>query len=326
MNKTSLAARSSSVVALTLFFAACGSSGSTSSAGTGGITGTGGTTGTGGGAGTAINCFDTPACKVDLYKAAGCQPAGTCVVQFPAAGGVAVCYANGVKFLTMLDLSTGQPTYSLVNSNGTNCFAAAVTVDNVSGEMRQVYGGGGNAGAMLKSDFIELHNRTAVAVNLAGWSVQYASSTGTTWQKTDLAGSLGPGQYLLVKEAQGSGGTTELPAPDVVGTIAMSATTGKVALVSIGTVLSGTCPAGPAIVDLVGYGSANCFEGTAVAALTNATAALREPGLSRHERQRLGHRDRNSESEKHHDAGGPLRRDQPGRPRELPDEPACLPR
>ena len=43
----------------------------------------------------------------------------------------------------------------------------------------EVYGGGGNAGATYTNDFIELYNRTANAISLAGWSVQYASATGT---------------------------------------------------------------------------------------------------------------------------------------------------
>ena len=37
----------------------------------------------------------------------------------------------------------------------------------------QVYGGGGNAGATFRNDFIELHNRGTSAVDLNGWSVQY---------------------------------------------------------------------------------------------------------------------------------------------------------
>ena len=67
----------------------------------------------------------------------------------------------------------------------------------------QVYGGGGNSGATFQNDFIELFNRGNSAVNLSGWAVQYASSTGTTWQKTDLSGMLAPGQYLLIQQASG---------------------------------------------------------------------------------------------------------------------------
>ncbi len=40
----------------------------------------------------------------------------------------------------------------------------------------QVYGGGGNSGATFKNDFIELFNRGSAPVDVAGWSVQYASS------------------------------------------------------------------------------------------------------------------------------------------------------
>ncbi len=50
-------------------------------------------------------------------------------------------------------------------------------------KISQVYGGGGNAGADYRNDFIELFNRSATDVSVAGWSVQYASSTGS-----DLAG------------------------------------------------------------------------------------------------------------------------------------------
>ena len=45
----------------------------------------------------------------------------------------------------------------------------------------QVYGGGGNSGAQFKNDFVELFNRSAGSVTVDGWSVQYASATGTSW-------------------------------------------------------------------------------------------------------------------------------------------------
>ena len=102
----------------------------------------------------------------------------------------------------------------------------------------QVYGGGGNAGATYRNDFIELHNRGGSAVDVTGWSVQYASSAGTSWAVTTLTGTLAPGQFYLVQEAVGAGGTVNLPAPDASGNIAMSATAGKVALVSSTTALT----------------------------------------------------------------------------------------
>lgn len=142
----------------------------------------------------------------------------------------------------------------------------------------QVYGGGGNSGATLKNDFIELRNNGAAAVSLDGWSVQYASSAGTSWSRTNLAGSIAPGGYYLVQQAAGSGGTQDLPTPDAIGGIAMSATNGKVALVQSTTALAGSCPLGGTVVDFVGYGSsATCFEGAGpTPTLSNTTAALRK--------------------------------------------------
>ncbi len=143
----------------------------------------------------------------------------------------------------------------------------------------QVYGGGGNSGATYKNDFIELFNLGSTSVNLSGWSVQYASSTGTTWQVTNLSAvMLQPGQYYLVQEAQGSGGTVNLPTPDATGIIPMSASAGKVALVNNTTALTGSCPT-VGVVDFVGFGTANCYEGSGpTPAPSNTTAVLRASG------------------------------------------------
>jgi predicted extracellular nuclease len=140
----------------------------------------------------------------------------------------------------------------------------------------QLYGGGGNAGATLRNDFVELFNRGSSAVDLTGWSVQYASATGATWQVTNLSGMIQPGQYYLVQEAQGTGGTVNLPPPDAVGTILMSATAGKVALVTSTTALTGACPLGSGVQDFVGFGAtANCSETAPTPGPSNTTAVLR---------------------------------------------------
>ena len=96
---------------------------------------------------------------------------------------------------------------------------------------------------------------------------------GTTWQVTNLSGTIQPGAYYLVQEAAGSGGTTALPTPDAIGAgsgIAMSATDGKVALVQSTTALTGSCPTA---LDLVSFGTGNC--GVAAPKLSNTTAASR---------------------------------------------------
>jgi endonuclease G len=141
----------------------------------------------------------------------------------------------------------------------------------------QVYGGGGNTGATLKNDYVEIINHSATAVDLSNWSVQIASAGQANWQKTNLTNFvLQPGQYYLVQQSQGAGGTDNLPTPDAIGGGLVSSTSGKVALVSHQTLLTGNCPAGGGIVDFVGYGTETCAEGSPAATLTNTTAALRK--------------------------------------------------
>src|SRR5438093_2480200 len=97
--------------------------------------------------------------------------------------------------------------------------AAAVSTTVV---ISQVYGGGGNSGATFKNDFIELFNRGSVAVDVTGWSVQYASAAGTSWAATPLSGTIQSGQYYLAQEAAGAGGTTNLPTPDAPAPLPLS--------------------------------------------------------------------------------------------------------
>lgn len=141
----------------------------------------------------------------------------------------------------------------------------------------QIYGAGGNSGAAWRNDYIELFNRGPVPVSLSNWSIQYASSTGTTWQKTDLTGSLQPGQYLLIQQASGGANGVVLPTAEVTGTISMAATAGKVALLNSTTLIASgtTCPSGASLVDLAGYGSGtNCFEGSGSTLAPSATNAV----------------------------------------------------
>ncbi len=152
----------------------------------------------------------------------------------------------------------------------------------------QVYGGAGCGTAACSTygnDYIELYNRSASAVTMTGWSVQYASATGTgAWTVTALPATvtLMPGQYYLIAEGAGAAGTgvNTIPTADVTGTILMSGTNGKVALVNSVTALSGACPVSATIIDKVGYGTTpNCSE-TAVTgvALTTTSAAFRKNG------------------------------------------------
>ena len=127
----------------------------------------------------------------------------------------------------------------------------------------EVYGGGGNSGATYTNDFIEIFNAGTTSVNLGGYSVQYASATGTNWAVTPLSSvTLAPGQFYLVQQAKGAGGTTPLPTPDASGTIAMAGASGQVALVEGTAKITGSTDAG--VRDYVLYSG-----------LSNSTSAAR---------------------------------------------------
>lgn len=152
--------------------------------------------------------------------------------------------------------------------------AQAVSPDVVISE---VYGGGANSGAPYASDFVELRNDGATAVSVAGWSVQYASASGTSWSNTTaLTGSIPAGGTYLVRLYTGSVGAA-LPAAQATGTTNMSATSGKVALVTSTTSLScgKNCDRASGVRDFVGYGAANDYERRAAPGGSNTASVTR---------------------------------------------------
>ncbi len=157
----------------------------------------------------------------------------------------------------------------------------------------QVYGGGGNSGAVYTNDFVELYNRGSESVSLDGLSIQYTSATGTgnfganASLITPLSGSIAPGQYILIQEAAGSTPVAPLPTPDITDAtpINMSGTGGKVVLVNSAAPLGCNGSSTPCsaeqlalIIDLVGWDGANFYETAPAPATTNATAVLRNNG------------------------------------------------
>jgi hypothetical protein len=144
----------------------------------------------------------------------------------------------------------------------------------------QVYAGGGNAGAPFVSDYVELFNRGSSAVDVGGWTVQYASAAGASWQLTALTGSIAPGRHYLVGLAAGTVGAA-LPSADATGTSNLAVSGGKIAVVRDATPLTcgasaGSCSAVGSVADLVGYGGAADYEGSGPAEnLDNTTAATR---------------------------------------------------
>jgi Lamin Tail Domain/Bacterial Ig-like domain/Secretion system C-terminal sorting domain len=175
--------------------------------------------------------------------------------------------------------------YSAWSIDGANNYSTSLTATATTNNpppahivINQVYGGGGNSGSVFKNDFIELFNDDNSPVGLAGWSVQYSSATGSGWAGniTPLSGTILAHGFFLIQESAGAGGTISLPSPDITGTLALSATAGKVILSNSTTALTGANPTGAGVVDKVGYGvTANGFETAPVAAPDNTTSVIR---------------------------------------------------
>ncbi len=123
----------------------------------------------------------------------------------------------------------------------------------------EVYPGGGNTGAYYKQDYIVLYNPTPSPVNLSSWTIQYAPATdnGTGWRSTSLSGFIQAYSYYLIQERAGTKGGAELPlTPNLIDSIALSSTGGKVVLVSSLDTLKVLNPNGVTNVkDFIGYGS-----------------------------------------------------------------------
>jgi Lamin Tail Domain len=160
-------------------------------------------------------------------------------------------------------------------------FARGATASVV---ISQVYAGGGNSGATFTNDFVELFNRSSSPVDVTGWTVQYASASSTSWSATALSGSIQPGHYYLVELASTAAVGAPLPTPEATGTSNLAASGGKVALAHDATALTcgataGSCASVASLEDLLGYGSATDYEGSAPApALGSTTAAVRAGG------------------------------------------------
>lgn len=166
----------------------------------------------------------------------------------------------------------GTPTSGAANS----CPPPPVPSNSVI-VVSQLYGGGGNSGAAYQNDYVELYNRGAATMDIGGWSLQYASATGSGWDsnKQPLGGTIGPGQYLLIALASSGANGAPLPAANITGEINLSSTSGKIALVDSFDGLVGNCPTSNAhVMDFVGYGSADCREGTTTAPAPSTTTSL----------------------------------------------------
>ena len=151
-----------------------------------------------------------------------------------------------------------------------------VQMEGGPGDVRlsRVYTGGGSNGA-LSDDFVELRNRGQTPLDLSGWSLQYASPQGSFWQVIPLSGTIAPDRIFLISSGRMQFGSAVVP-PDWAAPIQLGANAGKLALVRSTRPLDGACPVdSAAMVDFLGYGTANCSLENVVSAGAANSALIR---------------------------------------------------
>ncbi|MGW5096010.1 ExeM/NucH family extracellular endonuclease [Streptomyces nodosus] len=161
--------------------------------------------------------------------------------------------------------------------------AAGAAADHVV--ISQVWGDGGYTNAPFANDFIVLHNPTDHAVDLTGHSIAYGAynrAAGAPLADFPLSGTIpAHGHFLIKAGADAAGDGAALPTPDATISLNMNYSGSFVALLD--TTTAPTLPTGDItgaahLVDALGYGDANTFEGrNQGTALGPDTAALRTP-------------------------------------------------
>jgi len=137
----------------------------------------------------------------------------------------------------------------------------AATTDHVVISEVQTDGFVGNGGSA--DDFVELYNPTDTPVDLSTWSVQKTTGTGTSPAKVNLTGTIPAHGFYLVTRSDASQALLDLA--DDIGSSSFSVSNNNVVfLVSNQETISGADDID--IVDLVGLGSAQIFEGAGATA------------------------------------------------------------
>ena len=148
-------------------------------------------------------------------------------------------------------------------------FPAVAATDGSGVIINEAYLNGGSSGATHSHKFVELYNPTAEAISLDGTSIQYRSASGTANPSSALAltGSIAAGGYYLVQGASNDSFGEALPTPDATGVGSFAAGSGTIFFANQADTLSapptGSVVNNELVIDLLGWGSSNTFEGTA---------------------------------------------------------------
>ena len=106
--------------------------------------------------------------------------------------------------------------------------ARAATTDVV---VSQVYGGGGNAGATLRNDYVELFNAGSVSVDFPGGPFSTPPPRGRPGRRQRSRGRSRPAATTSSSSHRTPTSARSLPPADATGTSNLGGTSGKIALV-----------------------------------------------------------------------------------------------
>lgn len=145
--------------------------------------------------------------------------------------------------------------------------------------INEIYTGGGLLGALITNDFIELKNIGNTTSSLNGATIQYGSASGNFIGYNELPNiTLAPNQTYLIQQASEGQGLINLINPNLIVSVVLNLdgsgpiagvginlglTSGKIALAS--NAIQVTSPTDSNVIDFVGYGISNQYEGTGAA-------------------------------------------------------------
>ncbi|MBY0260714.1 MAG: lamin tail domain-containing protein, partial [Phycisphaerales bacterium] len=181
-----------------------------------------------------------------------------------------------------LCLQTGGVVFGVVPDGTSTCSSTQCVPAPV--RISQIYVSGGQTGATYRNDFVELFNSSSSPVDVSGWALQYASTTGQFTQRVDFpaATSIPARSYFLVRlggTATPGAGATYSGDFNPTTTYDMGAS-GRLALVTAATPSPfqlAICPGLPRanVADYVGWGDGvACFEGTPIGVSPGPVTAL----------------------------------------------------
>ncbi|MGN1156694.1 MAG: lamin tail domain-containing protein [Agathobacter sp.] len=148
--------------------------------------------------------------------------------------------------------------------------------------INEVYGGGGNSNATYTNDYVVLYNKGNEDVSLSGWSIQYRNATSTNAFSgiVNLGGTIQAGKYYVIKLAAGTSVKDKpFPTTTIVNaentSVNLGGTNATVLLAKTQTAISDVTDEN--VVDLVGIGTANVWEGSGKApAFSSQKSVIRE--------------------------------------------------